>query len=155
MKKIIMAASVAMLMLAAGACERYEDGRPSNDVRSQFSEMYPGAWDVEWENKGGMWEVSFETGSRPDGTEHEAWYDMQGNWVKTVTDVLLSSVPQNVKDALSASEFASGQMDDNDAEYHQSPSGDFYRFDMRIDGRKVEVDVTSDGMVSQAVKGLW
>ena len=155
MKRIMIIVSAAIVLLATAACEKYEDGRPSRDVRSEFARMYPDAWDVEWEYQGQMWEVTFETGSRLNGTEHEAWYDMSGNWVRTVTDVFLSSVPQKIRDYLLSSEFGSGQFTDNDTEYFQTPDGNFYRFDVRFDGKEINVDVTESGKVSLSVYGFW
>ena len=147
--------SAAIVLLATAACEKYEDGRPSKDIRSEFARMYPDAWDVEWEYQGQMWEVTFETGSRLNGTEHKAWYDMSGSWVRTVTDVFLSSVPQKIRDYLLSSEFGSGQFTDNDTEYFQTPDGNFYRFDVRFDGKEINVDVTESGKVSLSVYGFW
>ena len=154
MKKLIVIIASLAAALAIVSCDKYEDGKPSKDVRNEFNRMYPSAWDVEWENQGTYWEVSFETGSRPDGTDHKAWYDKSGNWVQTCTEVLLSAVPQSVKDYLMASEFGTGQFEDNDAEFFETQSGNFYRFDIRMGGREIDVDVTEDGKVSQAVYGF-
>lgn len=154
MKRIMMIISAAMLLGAVASCEKYEDGKPVKDVRAEFARMYPDAWDIEWEYKGTIWEVSFETGTRPNGTDRQAWYDMDGNWVQTVTDVFIVSVPQNIKDYLKASEFASGQFADDDADYIEKPDGNFYRFDIRFDGKEIEVDVTEDGKVSRSVYGF-
>lgn len=154
MKRIMMIISAVMLLGAVVSCEKYEDGKPVKDVRAEFARMYPDAWDVEWEYKGTIWEVSFETGTRPNGTDRQAWYDMDGNWVQTVTDVFIVSVPQNIKDYLKASEFASGQFADDDADYIEKPDGNFYRFDIRFDGKEIEVDVTEDGKVSRSVYGF-
>ena len=150
----MMIISAVMLLGVVASCEKYEDGKPVKDVRAEFARMYPDAWDVEWEYKGTIWEVSFETGTRPDGTDRQAWYDMDGNWVQTVTDVFIVSVPQNIKDYLKASEFASGQFVDDDADYIEKPDGNFYRFDIRFDGKEIEVDVTEDGKVSRSVYGF-
>ena len=102
MKKIMMIMAVALAALAMISCERYEDGRPQKDVRNEFSKMYPNAFDVEWEWDGTYWDVSFETGSRPNGTEHEAWYDKTGSWLRTKTEIAVSAVPQKIQDFLSA-----------------------------------------------------
>lgn len=155
MKRLMIIFSALAMLTAMAACEKYEDGIPSKDVRSKFAGMYPEAWDVEWEYQGQVWEVTFETGSRLNGTEHEAWYDMSGNWVRTVTDIFLSAVPQNIREYLLSSEFGAGQFTDNDAEYYQTPDGDFYRFDIRVDGKEMNVDVTESGKVSQSVYGFW
>jgi hypothetical protein len=68
--------------------------------------------------------------------------------------VFLPEVPQQIKDYLIAAEFGTGQFEDNEAEYFETRSGNFYRFDMRFGGREIEVDVTEDGEVSQAIYGF-
>ena len=157
MKRMMMIAAAMMLLATAVGCEKYEDGRPPKDVRAEFAKMYPDAWDVEWERYGdGKWMVSFETGKRPDGTDHKAWYEADGTWIQTVTDVLLADVPQNIKNYLQESEYGQAQFEDNDAEYFQTQSrDDFYRFDLRMEGREVEVDVNSNGEVTLAQYGYF
>ena len=44
------------------------------------------------------------------------------------------------------------QLDDREVEYYQTPSGNFYRFDLKLAGRDIDVDVTEDGKVSLAKK---
>lgn len=151
-----MMIAAAVLLVTAASCEKYEDGKPSKNVRSEFNRMYPDAWDVEWEWMGGLWEVSFETGKRPNGTDRKAYYDADGTWIRTVTDVLLTAVPQNIKDYLQESEFGTARFEDYDAEYFETSSGDdFYRFDMIMDGREIEVDVNENGEVTQAQYGYF
>lgn len=147
-------------IIAAGllfvSCDKYEDGRPSGEVRAEFSAMYPDAKDVEWDRERTFWSVSFETGSLPNRVEHEAYFDQAGNWVMTKTEMLLTAVPQSVKDALAANvEYGNLPFRDNDADKYQMPSGVFYRFDLTKDGREVEVDVNENGAVSSARYDLF
>ena len=157
MKRILILLAIAAAVVMAASCEKYEDGKPSKDVRAEFAKMYPDAWDVEWERSNGeYWVVSFETGSRSNGTERKAWYDRGGVWIQTVTEILLSDVPQDIKNYLQASEYGQAQFEDNDAEYFETQSGeDFYRFDMVTAGREIEVDVNADGRVSAAQYGYF
>jgi hypothetical protein len=151
MKKIMMIMAVAVAALVMISCERYDDGRPQKDVRNEFNRMYPEAFDVEWEWNGTHWDVSFETGSRQNGTEHEARYDKAGNWLMTKTEMLITAVPQQIKDFLSASpDYGTAPYADNDAEFIETPTGNFYRFDLRVNGVVVEVDVNANGEVTFA-----
>ena len=109
---------------------------------------------TEWEYQGSRWEVSFETGKRPEGKEHTAWYDASGGWIMTETEVFLSEVPQQIKAYLAESEYGSAQFTDNDAEYIMTPSGNYYRFDVRDGKDQFEVDVNEDGQVSLAAYGF-
>ncbi len=148
MKKIFAILAAASL-LAFASCDKYEDGRPSKDVRSEFNRMYPDAWDVEWEYDGVYWEVNFETGSRPNGIDHEAWFDMSGNWLGTKTELLMAAVPQNIKDFLAASkEYANAQIADMTVDYYETPAENFYRFEIYLLGIESLVDVTEDGKVT-------
>lgn len=154
MKKIFTILTVIAAVILSVSCEKYEDGKPSKDVRTEFADMYPDAWDVEWERNGSGWIVSFETGKRPNGTEHKAWYDKDGAWIQTVTDVILADVPQSIKDYLQESEYAQAQFEDYDAEYFETQTGDnFYRFDLVMGGRDIEVDVNTNGEVTPARYG--
>ena len=113
--------------------------------------MYPDAFDVEWEWDGKYWEVSFETGSRLNGTEHEAWYDDGGDWLRTKTEIPLSAVPQKIINILAGDmTYGTASYADNDADYIETPSGNFYRFDLRLNGVVVEVDVNVNGEVALA-----
>lgn len=151
MKKIMIVMAVAVAALFTASCDKYDDGKPSKDVRNEFNRMYPDAFDIEWEWEGTYWDVSFETGNRPNGIEHEAWYDPQGNWMRTKTEMLLSAVPQMIKDYLNAdAEYGTASYADGDVSYIETPSGNFYRFDLMLLGRKIEVDVNTDGEVTFA-----
>lgn len=153
MKKFITILAVTAAAILISSCDKYDDGRPSKDVRHEFIRMYPDAWGIEWEYDGFYWEVDFHTGARPNGVEHTAWYDKDANWIRTVTEVPLASVPQKIKDYLSASEYGSSQYEDYYVDLFETPAGRFYRFDIYIDGREVEVDVTEDGKVTLASYG--
>lgn len=151
MKKILYVLGAVAIAFVAVMCEKYDDGIPAKSVRNEFKSMYAGAKDVEWEREGAYWKVSFEAGTYPNRVDHEAWYDEAGNWIMTETDLLLSSVPQEIKDFLAADAvYGTATISDNDVEFWQKPDGNFYRFDLRHDGREVEVDVTEDGKVSPA-----
>lgn len=148
---IAMAAAAALTLLS---CEKYDDGKPSKDVRSEFNKMYPGARDVEWEPEFGNWVVSFETGKVPNVKEHEAWYDVSGNWLRTETDVRESDLPKAVRDALEASEYASPYLKIDDIDFVETPDGDFYQVDVEVAGVEISLDVTTDGVISVSSLGI-
>ncbi len=150
MKKIFAVLAFAAAVFTMASCEKYEDGRPDRGTIREFEQMYPDAWDIEWEFEGLYWEVSFETGKRPNGIEHTAWYDMSGNWVMTKTELPFMSVPQEIKDYLAASEFGNNRLEDHFVDFYETVKGNYYRFDIYLDGREVEVDVHLDGKVALA-----
>ena len=141
----VMMAVAAMSLIS---CEKYEDGKPLKNVRDVFAEMYPNARDVEWDWDITCWNVSFELGSYPGVKECEAWYDMDANWIRTETDIFASALPQSVKDALAASEYASAAIDARDIDYVETPEGNFYKLDMNFKGVEIKLKVSEDGLVS-------
>ena len=152
MKRVLIALTIAAVALLS--CEKYEDGKPSRNVRSQFSSMYPSARDVEWEPDYGNWKVSFETGTVPNVKEHEAWYDVNGNWIRTETDIFQNELPQAVKDALAASEYASPYLQIDDVDFVETPDGDFYQVDVEVAGVEISLDVTAEGVISVSSLGI-
>ena len=122
MKRILYIMLAASVLLFA-ACDKYDDGRPGRELRKEVNAMYPDA--------------------------REAWYDESGNWVRTVRDVTLASVPAYVLSALENSVYG-GSFPDNDVDYVMTPAGNFYRFEIMFEGREVKVDVSEGGEVSLA-----
>ena len=59
---------------------------------------------------------------------------------------------QKVKDYLS-SEYGDIQFEDCMVDYFETPAGNFYRFEVYLNGGKAEIDVTEDGKVSVAGYG--
>ncbi|MBO5979518.1 MAG: PepSY-like domain-containing protein [Bacteroidales bacterium] len=151
MKRIIT--TIAMLAAAAMtliSCETFEDGKPLKNVREAFAEMYPDARDVEWDMDVTNWKVSFELGTPPDVKDCEAWYGQNAKWIRTETDILESALPQVVKDALAASEYATAVLDAGDIEYVETPDGNFYQLEVTLKGLEVKLKVSEDGKISLA-----
>ena len=141
---ILMLVTAAILL----SCEKYEDGKPLKNVLNAFSEMYPGARDVEWDAENGYWVVSFELGTPPNVKECEAWYDVDANWLRTETDLVDSALPQSVKDAIAASEYASALLSAGDVDYVETPDGNFYELEVNLNGLEIRLKVSEDGKVS-------
>lgn len=148
MKRLYVVLAVAVAAIALLSCDKYEDGKPAKEVRTEFNKMYPDAKDVEWEPQRGFWVVSFETGNPPDVVEHEAWYDADGGWIRTETEVYISDLPKKVLDAIAASEYASAVIDRNDVVYVETPESSWYRLELFLGEVEIHVDVTDDGKVS-------
>lgn len=153
MKKIMIVLAAVAAMVLISACDKYEDRRPSKDIINEFDRLYPDAWDIVWDYEGTYWEVYFETGPRPNGVEHMAVFDLSANWVSTKTELPLNSVPQKIKDYLAESPYGDLQYEDYFVDYYETPTGNFYRFDVHLNGDNAEIDVTEDGKVSVAGYG--
>ena len=112
MKKI----SLVLLALSAiifYSCDKDDDDLRHTDntlVESTFNQMYSNASRIEWEKKGTYWVVDFHK----DNFEKEAWFAQDGSWVFTKTDYQYNLLPQAVKDAFAAGQYATWRIDDVD-----------------------------------------
>lgn len=148
MEKIMIVLAIVAALVVTVSCDKYDDGRPPKNVRELFAEMYPAAKDVEWEVEKGYWKVSFETGTGTSREESEAWYNDAGEWVRTETERYLSSLPEDIKTILNSSEYAAAMIDD--VKYVQTPSEEYYQFELSVAGASIYVNVYSDGRIIPA-----
>jgi Protein of unknown function (DUF2874). len=111
MKRKTLFLLTALLAMSFVSCENEAnwDIVPQS-VHAAFWEKYPNAKRVEWENKGNYKVADFIH----DNMEKEAWFHYDGGWHMTETDIPYGRLPQAVKDAFQASEYAAWRIDDID-----------------------------------------
>ncbi len=115
-----------------------------DNILAFLRERYPQSRVVEIEAEDGMIEVEFVDGPYC----REASFSAAGDWIRTKTGIAAADVPQTVMQALAASEYASWRIDDVD--FYETPSGNFYRFELESPQGDVKVDVTPEGDISVA-----
>lgn len=131
-----------------GNDENVETTPEVKDVFAVFEEMYPDAQEVEWEDEDGYWEVEFVTYQDGYAVEHEALFDMEGNWIMTETEISVNDIPQYVFDALAASEYASAQLEDDEADFIETPAGSWYVLELEMGDLEYEVAVSETGEIT-------
>lgn len=94
MKKILYSLFTLLFVATLTACDNDYNASPS--LRSEFSNAYPNAVDVEWEKKRGYIVAEFHI---PGQGECEAWYTKDGRWVMTKYDIKYSELPAAVRTA--------------------------------------------------------
>lgn len=114
---LLLFALAAGLFAFSGCSEEDDNGAPegahlvSKEVQNAFNAKYPQARDVEWELKGNYAVVDFDW----NGVEHSAWFDpSSASWYMTETDIRYADVPQAVRTAHEAGEYAGWRVDDVD-----------------------------------------
>ena len=140
MKKLWMVLAAATLVLTA--CEkefggfqpqevemmlttRYSEAQASS-IQGFIDQRYPAARIVEIDGDHGMTEIEIIDGR----IKRELYFDVSANWVRTVTDILHAELPQAVREAYAASEYAPYRLDD--VKFVESPAGDYYRLEVEI-----------------------
>lgn len=114
------------------ACDNEEDDikSPPKTVESAFAEKYPNAQFVDWEREYGLYKAEF----RNDAAISEAWFEADGSWVKTETNVLPNTLSQPVLDYV-ALNYQGYRIDD--ADWVETPERNYYELELEK-GDKLE-----------------
>ena len=83
---------------------------PPQNVVSAFKAKYPSAKRVEWEVKNTYQVAEFHI----DFTEVEAWFDNNGQWVMTESDVKYNSLPVVIRNSFKSGEYGRWEVEDVD-----------------------------------------
>jgi len=78
-------------------------------VLNTFQKLFPRANDIEWEMKGGLYEVEFETGLS--GKDHKMLIDSMGRITYHESEIAKNELPDSVRNTITA-QFAGYALDD-------------------------------------------
>lgn len=92
MKKHILLFT-ALICLSYSQAQDIPQSSVPSIILSRFNLNFPEAQDIEWEMKGTLYNVEFETGWN---TDHEAWYSTDGKLVKHKEDINAGDLPESV-----------------------------------------------------------
>lgn len=100
---------VLFAMFFVIACDK-DDNYSTLDpvVKKSFETMYPNASRIEWEHKSGYIVVDF----RDNKKEKDAWFDPNGMWLLTETDLTVNDLPAVIKQAIAESIYAAWRLED-------------------------------------------
>lgn len=94
--KTIKLMLVVLLMTTFTSCDILSGGvAVPDEVKKVFRSMYPDAWAVEWEMEQGKIVVDYRDGLY----ERESWFDYDGTWIQTRTDLRVKDLPKQVVEA--------------------------------------------------------
>lgn len=159
MKNLLIAA--AAVLVVAG-CERSDGGRGAGDevsprVMEAFAERFPGAQNVRWSVKGDYAVADFYwagTRAADAAANCSAWFgNADGRWTMTETRIRFDALPQAVRDAFAASEYASWQVDDwVDVLYRAGDvEPEIYVIEVEQGGREMDLYYAPDGVLVKSV----
>lgn len=166
MKRIFLIATMVAAAIATTSCNKYDGYALSEGVRQNSRMMPPksvsdempaerlqipdNARDVEWEKEGPYWVLSYDLGRGADKKEVDVYFDADGAWVMTKTDLSIREVPQYIKDFVSSSdEYSGAKFSDRDAEYIEKPSGNSYFLEVIVGAYEIDIEVTEDGVITE------
>ena len=145
-KAFIMATLVCSSFVFMSCDDDDDKFTPESIVTKAFDTKYPDAQRVSWENEAGYVKAEFYTGSY----EAEAWFDPQGNWMLTETDLPYKALPQTVKNSFEASLYAKWKIDDVDM-LERPDAGTIYVLDVENGEQDADLHYTEGGILIKEV----
>lgn len=109
-KQMLLCAAAALVSLQACDNDDNESQYVSAQTKQAFSAKYPDAKRVEWEVKNKYVVADFTNDSR----EVSAWFDNNGTWYMTETDMPFNQLPEGVKTSFSSGLHSSWRVEDVD-----------------------------------------
>lgn len=152
MKKIVCFAAVAMMALQA--CEKSketgQDSAVSEKAKQAMAAKYPGASNVTWQSKNGYVVATFSNAAQRavSAEQLDAWFDNQGAWYMTETDIRFDQLPEAVKTAFAAGTYAAWLVDDVD-KIERSGTETVYVIEVKQTetGREMDLYYSPDGVL--------
>jgi hypothetical protein len=131
-----------LTLVQAGGNPGQGNGQMVNvEISSFIHQKYPGARIVEYDYDDGLLEVEIFH----EYLEKEVYFNGRNQWVYTEWDIRPNALPQAVKDAIAASQWATFEIDD--MEYVQTPQQEYYLIELESGNREVELRVKADGTI--------
>lgn len=101
MKKTLLITSFAITCIGSNAlAQDIPQSQVPSVIVNNFQQSFPKAFDVEWELKGDIYEVEFETGFL--GKDHEVWFEKSGKQIRHKEELSKSDLPQKVLAAINS-----------------------------------------------------
>ena len=112
--KLIVSGCILSLMVITTSCNKQgpEGGindELKNELQAALLEKYPDAQDVVWSEKSGYYVADFTAAmvkADSDRVRYSAWFDSRCDWHMTETDIPFDMLPEAVRTAFAASEYA-------------------------------------------------
>lgn len=82
------------------------------------------------------------------GALRTVWFDVNNDWLRTVTAIGREDIPQDVAAAFEQSSYAGYTI--LGRYYYDTPTGDFYRYELQSGSQTLDIDITSDGTITPA-----
>lgn len=148
MKTRLSVLALAMCsILAFTSCDDDDDNyQPDQTITRAFDSKYPNAGRVEWEYKHGYEVAEFYVS----GNETEAWFDNNGNWVMTKTELNYGQLPEAVRQSLATGEYANWRTSDYDR-LERSNAATIYVIEAELGNAEVDLYYTEDGILIRYV----
>lgn len=128
------------------SCNDDDNYLPDDVVVRAFESKYPEAARVEWEVKGGYKVADFRIGTY----DTEAWFQTNGEWIFTETDVRFDELPEAVKSSFSSGDYASWRVDDVD-KLERADAEVVYVIEVEQGNQDIDLYYSESGILVKAI----
>ena len=138
----LLAIVLTFTMVACGDNdEDLSPGQVPAVVKEKFETMFPGVTEKWKKRKRGFYRAEFFNSM---GKYVYVYFQTDGTWVSTVTEIYPSELPQVVKDYVAAN-YAGWYIDD--AVREEAPGGNFYMLELdRAGEHEIYLQITEEGL---------
>lgn len=133
-------------VLTASGCDNDNNYLPDEAVVSAFKAKYPDAKRIEWESKKGYQVVDFTLEAK----ESEAWFDANGNWLLTETDIRFNELPMAIQSVFVVSPYAAWKVEDVDM-LIRPDAATVYVIEVEKGEQEVDIYYAEDGALLKEV----
>lgn len=141
---ILMLFGVAGLVMTG--CNNKHSYRPDAKIISAMNAKYPKATKVEWKQKHDYQVAEYYD----NGIESKAWFDNNGKWLMTESDMKYSALPSTIRNNFEKSMYNGWKRGDVDKiEREGMPA--VYVVEVEKEGQDTDLYFTSNGMLVKAV----
>lgn len=140
-KFLFFAFFLATGVVLAG-CNQKKQYRPDAKIVSALNTKYPKAERIEWKQKHNYQVAEFHT----NGMESEAWFDNNGKWLMTETDVKYNNLPVAIRNSFDKSMYSGWKKDDID-KIERAGMAPVYIIEVEKEGNDTDLYYTENGML--------
>lgn len=132
------------------ACDDDNDDKrytPDSAITKAFAEKYPDAQRISWETKHGYEVADFYLGNQ----DTEAWFDNQGNWIFTETEIPLSIVPAAIREDIAAGPYAQWRIKNEVDKVERPDAPTLYILEVEKGEQEMDLYYTENGTLIKEV----
>lgn len=147
MKTTLITAIIMLTSMFAFSSCKSDNYVPAKEIVKAFKAKYPTAKRVEWEVKNTFQVAEFHLGT----IEAEAWFDNNGTWVMTESDIPFRSLPAVIRNSFETSEYAKWKVEDVD-KLERAGMETIYIIEVELGEQEVDLHYLENGTLVKAVQ---
>lgn len=147
--KVLLFVFLLITGVVMTSCNQKKQYRPDAKIVNAFNMKYPKANQVEWEQKQGYYVAEFHD----NGIECEAWFDNNGKWSMTESNIRYNALPQAIRDNFEKSMYSNWKKDDVD-KIERMGMNPVYIIEIEKEGQDTDLYYSENGMLVKTVNDV-